>query len=181
MHGGRFDEAAELLAEARGKSFADIPEDLVWTHGITMYAEAAVLLGDGASAEILTNLLRPHADQVGFTGCASNGHISQHLGALATVLGDYDEGEGYFHTASRWNAAAHAPYMGCRTDVQWASMLLRRRHPGDAQRAQALLRRAGKSARSKGFAGVTRDVEALQQLPDPEDIAGRSRRNLSAT
>ncbi len=146
-----------------------------------MYAEAAVHLGDGASAEILANLLRPHADQVGFTGCASNGHISHHLGALAVVLGNYDEAEGYFHTASQWNAAADAPHMGGKTDVQWASMLLRRRRPGDAQRAEALLRWAGESARSKGFAGVTRDVDALQQLPDPEDIAGRSRRNLSAT
>ncbi len=169
MHGGRFDEAAELLAEAREKSFADIPEDLVWAHGITMYAEAAVLLGDGASAEILANLLLPYADQVGFTGCASNGHISQHLGALATVLGGYDEAEDYFHTASQWNAAADAPYMGSLTDVQWASMLLRRRHPGDAQRADALLHRARESARSKGFAGVAHDVETAHQLPDPEE------------
>jgi tetratricopeptide (TPR) repeat protein len=164
-HGGRFDEAAEILAEAREKSFGDIPEDLIWTHGITTYAETAVLLNDAASAEILADLLGPYADQVAFTGTNSNGHVSHYLGALSAVLGNYGEAEDYFHAASRWNAAVDAPYLACLTDVQWASMLQRRGLPGDADRAQTLLARAGEVARAKGFAGVTRDVEALHAVP----------------
>jgi class 3 adenylate cyclase len=164
-HGGRFDEAAEIIAEAREKQFGDITEDLIWTHGITTYTETAVLLNDVASAEILADLLGPYADQVAFTGANSNGHVSHYLGALSTVLGSYDEAEGYFETASRWNAAADAPYLACLTDVQWASMLRRRGDPGDAQRAERLLEQAGEVARAKGFAGVTRDVEALQSTP----------------
>jgi class 3 adenylate cyclase len=163
-HGGRFDEAAEILAEAREKSFGDITEDLVWTHGITTYAETAVLLNDAASAEILADLLGPYAEQVAFTGANSNGHVSHYLGALSTVLGNYDEAEDYFHTASRWNAAVDAPYLACLTDVQWASMLQRRGHPGDDQRAESLLDRAGELARARGFAGVTREVEALHTV-----------------
>jgi tetratricopeptide (TPR) repeat protein len=164
VYGGRFDEAAELLAEAREKSFGDIPEDLIWTYAITTYAEAAVLLEDAASAEILAELLGPYAEQIAFTGTNTNGHISYHLGALASVLGNYSDAEDCFHTASRWNAAADAPYMSCLTDVQWASMLQRRRHPDDSRRAAMLLDRAGELARAKGFAGVLRDVDSLQTL-----------------
>jgi hypothetical protein len=163
-HGGQFDEAAELLGEAREKLFGDIPEDLIWAHGITTYAESAVLLDDVASAGILADLLTPYADQVSFTGANCNGHISHHLGALATVLGSYEEAEDCFDTASRWNAAADAPHLGCLTDVRWASMLLRRRLPGDVQRAETLLDQAGGLARAKGFAGVLRDVEALHTV-----------------
>jgi class 3 adenylate cyclase/tetratricopeptide (TPR) repeat protein len=165
VHGGQFEEATELVDEAREKSFGDIPEDLIWTHAITTYAEAVVLLEDAASAEILADLLRPYAEQIAFTGANTNGHIAHHLGALAIVLGNYGEAEDCFAIATRWNEAAEAPYMGCLTDIQWASMLQRRRQPGDSRRAEALLERAGALARANGFAGVLRDVEALKTLP----------------
>jgi class 3 adenylate cyclase len=161
VQGGRWEEAAQVLGSAADGDFTCLRPDLLWTTGMAMYAEAAIQLSDRSAAATLFEQLRPYSDQVAFTGATCDGALSHYLGALATVLDRYDEAELYFDDADRWNAAAKAPFMACRTGLERGRMLLRRAAPGDAARAGTVLDDARRSADAGGFSGVSRQAVDL--------------------
>jgi tetratricopeptide (TPR) repeat protein len=161
VQGGRWEDAAQVLGAAADGHFTCLRPDLLWTTGMAMYAEAAIQLDDRSAAGMLFEELRPYPDQIAFTGATCDGALSHYLGALATVLGRYDEAEAYFDGADRWNAAAAAPFMACRTSLERGRMLLRRAGHGDAARARAILDDARRSADARGFGGVSRQAAGL--------------------
>jgi ATP/maltotriose-dependent transcriptional regulator MalT len=161
VQGGRLDEAEQALGAAAAQNFTHLRADLLWTTGMTMYAEAAIQLNEGVAASILFEQLRPYSDQIAFTGATCEGSLSHYLGALATVLGRYDEAEVYLGNADRWNAAADAPFMACRTHLERGRMLLGRAGSGDTDQAGTILDDVRRSADARGFNAVRRQAIEL--------------------
>jgi tetratricopeptide (TPR) repeat protein len=161
VQGERWDEAAQALRAAAADRFSCIRADLLWTTGMAMYAEAAIQLNDRAAAESLFDQLRLYPDQIAFTGATCEGALSHYLGALSTVLGRFDEAEDHFDAADRWNVAARAPFMACRTHLERGRMLLRRGGAGDADGAATILADVRRSADARRFAGVSRQAAEL--------------------
>jgi len=161
VQGERWDEAAAVLDDAAAGEFTCLRADFLWATGMAMYAEAAVQLQDRSAAAMLFAQLLAYPDQIAFTGATCEGSLAHYLGALATVLGRYDEAEAFFDTADRWNDAARAPFMASRTQLERGRMLLRRSGAGDGDRARALLEDARRSADARGFAGVRRQAFEL--------------------
>jgi class 3 adenylate cyclase len=160
----RPDEARTGFEALAGADFTDLPIDTLWLRTITLCAELCVELGDVVRAAVLYDMLAPYAlllptFSLG-TGAAC---VSHHLGRLATTLGRFDDADGRFAAAAAIHDRIAAPIWLARTRLEWARMLLTRRHPGDAERAQELLRQALATARELGLAKVERDAVALLQ------------------
>lgn len=157
----RPDAAHEVAASTAGNGF-DLPLDSVWLLGIAVYADVTVQLGITDWAERLLGLLEPHHSQMATTGWGLTwGGASHHLGALATLLGRFEEAEASFVAAAELHERIGAPCWLARTQLEWARMLLTRRAPGDAERGRGLLQQALSTARELGLANVERRAAQL--------------------
>ncbi|HXQ58587.1 MAG TPA: AAA family ATPase [Acidimicrobiales bacterium] len=157
------DGARRRLQELAAAGF-DLPFDPLWMTGMGFYAEAAITCGEAAFAGPLFERLAPWADQWCTVGtCTAEGPVSYWLGGLATVLGRYDEADGYFSRATATSRRVGAKFFAARSQLLWGRMLLERRAPGDADRAHDLLSMARTAAAEHGYANVERRAtEALQ-------------------
>ncbi len=165
VEAGQYDEARALLGAASADGFASLPMDIGWLHGIIAYAQAAIDLGETAWAAQLFDLLAPYHGQVGYNGLMPLEPVAMYLGALASLLGRYEEAEAFFGESAELNQRAGASFAAARTDFSWGRMLVARRGPGDTERARELLTRAQTSAAAGGFGYVeVHAAEALQSL-----------------
>ena len=161
---GRDDDAARLLHQFAASGF-ELPQDPIWIGGMTNYAAAAAACGDARSAGALFELLAPYADQWAYGGPSDSGPVSHHLGALATVLGHYEEADAYFTAAAAFSERMGAKFSAAFTDLAWGVMLAERNVAGDRERAHDLLTDARTAAATYGYAAVERRAaEALQNL-----------------
>jgi hypothetical protein len=87
--------------------------------------------------------------------------VAHHLGLLATTLGRYEEADQHFHDALAIHERIGAPQFVAQTRLERASMLLRRRGPGDEEQARNLLGQALSTARELGLLNVERRAAAL--------------------
>jgi len=161
------DEAAarELVDEAAAHSFS-LPEDSAWFDGIFCYARVVIELQLRAHGEGLIELLVPLRDQVPHNGLIPQPPVATYLGALATVVGRYEEAESYFEQAAELNARGEMRFAEAETNMYWGRMLRARNGPGDANRARILLGQARESAAARGYAMVERRASAeLSKLP----------------
>jgi hypothetical protein len=157
----RPEAAYEIAASMAGNGF-DLPLDSVWLLGIAAYADVTVQLGVTDWAERLFELLAPHHSQMATTGWGLTwGTASHHLGALATLLGRFDEAEARFAAAADLHGRIGAPCWLARTRLEWARMLLARRAPGDAERSRGLLQQVLSTARELGLGDVERRAARL--------------------
>ena len=78
---------------------------MLWTTGMTMYAEAAIECRDSASARPMFDQLAPWAGRLSYSAAAVEGPVSHYLGGLATVLGRYDEADAYFAKSAAASAS----------------------------------------------------------------------------
>jgi tetratricopeptide (TPR) repeat protein len=168
------DEARRILAHETSSAFSELPPDVTWLPGLAIYAEVAAHLQDGASAEVLYDLLAPWAGQVVYSGISAWGSVDHHLGAVAGVIGRYAEAEEHLRQAAELNAALRAPVWVARTDLATARLLLARDGLQDRERGRALLERAAASAQRLGSATLARRAasllgyeKALSALPLP--------------
>ena len=100
------------------------------------------------------------------------------LGLLATLLARWDEAEQHFNDALALNAKMGARPWEAHTQHDYACMLLARRHPGDQEKAQALLALALATAQELGMTGLQAQVHRLQS-PVPGAESRRQERAAS--
>jgi tetratricopeptide (TPR) repeat protein len=168
------DEARRLLAHETSTGFSELPPDVTWLPGLAIYAEVAAHLQDEAAANVLHGLLAPWSGQVVYSGISAWGCVDHHLGAVASVLGRYEEAEEHLRAAAELNVALRAPVWSARTELATARLLLLRDGPGDRERGRALLERAAAAAQRLGSATLARRAagllgyeKALSALPIP--------------
>jgi tetratricopeptide (TPR) repeat protein len=165
MEAGQHDEARALLRAASADGFASLPMEIGWVHGVIAFAQAAIDLEETVPVAQLFDLLAPYHGQVAYNGLMPLEPVAMYLGALASLLGRYQEAEVYFAEADELNRRAGATFAAARTDLSWGQMLLARRGPGDEERGRDLLTRAQASAAARGFGYVeAHAAEALHSL-----------------
>jgi hypothetical protein len=84
------------------------------------------------------------------------GPVSHTLGGLATLLGRYDEADGYFAHSAASSERANAKFFAARTYLLWGKMLAERVGSGDIEKANDLLTRALTAAVANGYGTVER-------------------------
>jgi tetratricopeptide (TPR) repeat protein len=155
----RTDEARRRLEELATRGF-ELPLDLLWTTGMTMYAEGAIECRDPHYAQPIFDRLAPWADQLSSTPASAEGPVSHYLGGLATVLGRFDQADAYYARAAAMNERMTARFFAARTDLSWGRLLMERRAPGDVPKARALLQKAHSVASAHGYGTVERRAAA---------------------
>jgi hypothetical protein len=130
---------------------------------VTGAALVVAELRETEAAECLVRLLDPFADQFIVAAAMPFGSVSHYLALLAATLGDDDRADAAFATAADMHARMGAPGFLASTQTEWARLLLRRGHAGDADQASQLLTRALDTARQLGLPKIERDAVALLQ------------------
>jgi tetratricopeptide (TPR) repeat protein len=161
--GGRVAEASRLLRSLAADGF-DFPFDVVWGHSVAECAISCADLADAESAAVLYPAIAPYTGQWCFpAGGMASGAMDHYVGLLAATLGRFDEAAGHFAAAAAIHEGVGAPGWLARTRLEWARLLLTRRHPGDADTARDLLGQALATARELGLGGIERHAAALVQ------------------
>jgi hypothetical protein len=161
---GRLGDARHVLEQFEEVGF-ELPDDMAWLTGMVTYAEAAVECHDPRFAAPLFAQLCPWADHLSYSDLTTEGPVSHYLGGLATVLGRFEESDGYFTTSAAFCERVGAKCFGARTDLNWARLLLERQGPGDRERARVLLEKAHAVSVQNGYGTtVRRAAQALQRL-----------------
>lgn len=117
-------------------------------------------------ARALHARLAPFADMmtVGASGAVvSAGSVSQYMGELAALAGDWKAMDEDFTRALRRNIEFGDRPSTARTRYSWASGLLRRGLARDRDRAESLLDAASRDAAELGMAPLSEAIAALQR------------------
>jgi DNA-binding SARP family transcriptional activator len=161
---GRLDDARRVLERFEDLRF-ELPDDMAWVTGMVTYAEAAVECHDPRFAGPLFAQLRPWAGHLSYSDLTTEGPVSHYLGGLATVLGRFEEADGYFAASATFCERVGAKCFGARTELNWARMLLERAGPGDCEHARMLLHKAHAISVQNGYGTtVRRAALALERL-----------------
>lgn len=159
--GGMLSEAGQILELEAESEFADIPRDVTWLAGHTIYAHVCATLDARSPAALLYERLLPWADQIVYTGISAWGDGDHALGRLALTLGDLDSAEGHLE-ASRIRAhTIGATVWAVRASIDLARALLRRGSPAEMDRAAELLEAATTEARRLGVERLASRAEGV--------------------
>ncbi len=122
------------------------------------WTNAAVLVGDTATAEILHDRLKPHHDLLVASWATVHCAVAHDLGMLDHLLGRHDDADHWFDKAMTIHDGMESPLLVAYTDAAWSALLADRNRGDDRQRARAMAERA--------VAAATTDAEAvLARLP----------------
>jgi tetratricopeptide (TPR) repeat protein len=149
---GDYEQARAQFERLAADGFAGVPHDMFWFTATCVLAEASALMGDGARAEALYELLLPHKDRnVQVTQAAFWGSAERFLGLLAAATGRSDVARAHFEAAIARNEASGCPTAADVVRRDYAAMLLARRGPGDLEVATTLLREMLQAAEAAGM------------------------------
>ena len=87
--------------------------------------------------------------------------VASTLGALASVLGRFDDAEGHFAEASELMTRGDMQFFTAATGLAWGRMLGTWRRAGDIDRARTLLGQAREVSVARGYAAVERRAAAV--------------------
>jgi eukaryotic-like serine/threonine-protein kinase len=151
---GRRQEARQELADLAAGGFEALPFDPEWLFGISLLAEASVVLEEAAAARTLYDLLLPWAALNVVDPCEGiRGSAARYLGLLAAATGRPDAAELHFEAALAMNArSGFRPWLAL-TQRDYAQMLARRGGAGDRERAAELGEAARVAFRELGMTG----------------------------
>jgi DNA-binding NarL/FixJ family response regulator len=163
---GREREARREFEYLAQHDFADLPRDALWVGCITYLAEVCAFLGDASRAATLYQLLLPYAGRAVIVGgqVACYGAASRYLGLLASTMELWQAAEQHFEDALTMNANMDARPWLAHTQHDYATMLLARNQPGDAEQAAILWQDALTTARELGMRALE-DRIAAQTAP----------------
>jgi tetratricopeptide (TPR) repeat protein len=147
---GRTAEARAILREFARAEFAELPSNEEWLVGMTLLADACVVLGEASTVSALHELLLPYADlhAVGPSEI-SLGAIARVLGNLSAAAGRFDQAVRQFETAIVLNERIGARPWSAHTRHDYARALIAR---GDHEKADQQLARALATYRELGMA-----------------------------
>jgi DNA-binding winged helix-turn-helix (wHTH) protein/tetratricopeptide (TPR) repeat protein len=161
LHGSEIDDARRELDVLAQRDFAELPRDSMWLSCLVYCAEVAAGLGDRPRAQVLLDLLLPHADRIIGVGpsLVSLGHGARYLGLLTSTLGRDREAAQYFATASGEHERMGAlPWLAYSLRDE---ALLHARRPGNLAKKQTreLAQRALHLAREVGMPVLELDAQ----------------------
>ena len=160
---GLMEEARTAFEAVAAAGFDRMPRNGNWITAVHAFALTAGLLGDAERAGQLYALLLPYEGRsaVSATGGTLLASSAGPLGALAATMGRFDEAVRHFEDALRRGAATRSRSMMVVTARDYARALLKRRAPGDVERAREVIDEGLATARA---AGMERRVGQLQGL-----------------
>lgn len=170
---GRLDEARGELDSLAANNFIALErEPAGWIVSATFLALVCAALDDGLHAGVLYRLLLPHAQRNVLVGAGLDcyGSVSRYLGLLAATQRRWEAAERHFADALAMNERLGARPWLAWTQYDYAAMLLRRDkgRGAEAERATAMLNRAGSTATELGMTKLRGAVESLaSQLSSP--------------
>jgi hypothetical protein len=157
---GLHDEARHLLRNGARPGF--LPPDTTYDTGLAMFALAAAIVEDAASARPLYDMLAACGTAVICNGANAWMTTPHHRGALASLLGRFDEAERELATAAELHERICAPIWLART--RFEQLRLRDRRGAEAREGLADdAARLEVEARRLGAADVERDAAALAE------------------
>ncbi len=148
------DAAHAALAPYVATQFADVPRDELWFLSLAAAVAAIELLRDTEAAEVLYELLAPHASRVivAGEGALCWGSIHRQLAPLAVLLGATERAAMHFESAMSMHERLGAQPFLARDRLGYARLL--RDTGGDAMRARTLARTGLAIANQLGMRGV---------------------------
>jgi tetratricopeptide (TPR) repeat protein len=172
----REDEARAAFEGLADRGFAALPPTNEWLFSLGFLADVAHGLGEGADANVLYELLLPHAARNACTpDYIATGSVARSLGVAAATSSRWREAEHHFGEALRANTDMRARPWAARTAYDWAAMLLRRDEPGDRERASELLGQAVGAARELGMEPLLERARRLAEAPFRGDVRSPGR------
>jgi len=87
--------------------------------------------------------------------------VSLYLGSLATTLGRWAEGERHLDAALKACQRLGAMPLVLSTQVRQARLLLRRGQPGDAGRAETIVKEVRATAEERGLTPIFAELDAV--------------------
>ena len=176
---GREPDARATFEELAVDDFALLPRDWDWLVAAQNLVQACTYLRDERRAAVLYEQLEPFAGYFACSGWATVcvGSVSACLGNLAGVLERWDDSARHFGEAMRQCATLDAHPFLAQTQLDFASMLLRRGEAVDAldlaEQAHAGAERIGMARLVRVATDLKREAEAVllpvQDAPgDPE-------------
>ena len=160
LDAGNHATALAMLDRAAADGFSSVPQDFIWTIGMTGYALVATELRAAAPAALLYDLLAAHHGQIPFIGTLGYFPTSCSLGGLATVLGRYDEADRHFADAEELATRGALRFYRAANQLWWGRMLVERSGPGDAERGRRLLDQARAAAAQARYALIEQRAES---------------------
>ncbi len=138
---GLLEKAAEQLDVIAADDFALLPRDGNWEVGVAILATVCSSLGDRERAAWLYRELVPFEDSVVLAGLPADvlGSAHHFLMLLAATIEQWDDMERHAREALARNEALGAPAWIATTRFELATILSRRGHADDAERARELL------------------------------------------
>ncbi len=161
---GAVDEARREYDPLAANDFADLPQNEYWMVTMSNLAQVSMIIGDFPRVMAAYSLLLPYAERcvVVKPALVCLGLVSRLLGRLAAMLGRWDEAEAHFVAALQGHKRMRAKPLITLTQEQYATMLLARNQPGDAEQGKRLLEEAFASAQALGMDVVTKRILALR-------------------
>ena len=166
---GRRDDARRALDAFAADGLASLERDEHFLLTTAVLSDVVVELDDRARAAELYPLLLPYADLLSLHDLLRTfaGSVSGELGELASTLGRHDAAVAHYEEALRREGAAGAVAAEVSSRIGLARVLRRRSAPGDAARAEGLVREAARDAEPLGIRWADRfgfDAATLRDL-----------------
>jgi predicted ATPase len=159
----RVDDARTAFEALASAAFADVPHSWGWFLCMHHLTEVCVFLDDTPRSEQLATRLAPYATRTVTNGAKVYvAPVAHCLGMLEAMRARWDESARHFEHALAMSRGMPAPPALARTQYEYARMLLRRGHAGDAPRAQALIDEALATARALEMELLTERLQALK-------------------
>lgn len=150
---GRRDEQLRLLEVAHVDGFSSVPFDMLHTHTLAFWSEAAADLEHEEAAAVLVEMQLPFVELVTTAVVHTHGAVARSLGRLEHVLGRHDVAEQHLRQSLAVHERLRAPYWIARSQIDLAALL---RDLGRAGEAAALVEEATASIDRFGFGGLHR-------------------------
>jgi hypothetical protein len=163
LEAGELDQARSVFAVDASDRFTSFPRDMVWLCCTTLFAEAAIRLGDASSAGVLYDQLSPYSDLHAASGPIYYGLADRMVGNLAGFLGRGNEAERRLRHALDVHRDIGAAHWTARTAVDLAGLLLDSDGKPDGRtEVNQLLDEASRLAEAEGYGAVARRVAGIR-------------------